>query len=76
MQDNVCLEKHIRVDEKLTHHENWLKEHEGKIDRLETSDAKNSTNIDNLCKQLSGQTKAIWGLALAIVSAILGYFLR
>ena len=68
VQKENCDTKHVRVDEKLEHHEGWLKEHEKKIDSLKESDAVNTTKIDNLCGQLSGLTKAIWGLVCTVRS--------
>lgn len=70
----VCAEKHKRVDERLDHHTNWLGEHEKKIDRLDRSDAVNTTALENLCKQISGQTKAIWGLVTIGATGFIGFF--
>ena len=74
MDEKVCAEKHRGIDEKIRHHESWLGEHEKKIDCLERSDATNTTEIKNLCKQISGQTKAIWGLVTTIATALFGFF--
>lgn len=71
---DICNKEHARVNEKLNHHEGWLKEHEGKIDRLEKSDATNTNEIKNLCRQISSQTKAIWGLVSAILMVLIGFF--
>jgi tetrahydromethanopterin S-methyltransferase subunit G len=73
MQD-ICSEKHKRVDERLDHHERWLGEHEKKIDALTTSDATNTTQIANLCRQIGSQTKAIWGLVSGILMVLIGFF--
>lgn len=75
MEDKVCELKHKAVDEKISHHENWLKEHEGKIDRLDRSDAVNTTALENLCKQIGNQTKAIWGLVSSVGLLLLGFFI-
>ena len=73
MQD-VCAEKHKRVDERLNHHERWLGEHEGKIDTLEKSDATNTNEIKNLCSRIGSQTTAIWGLVGSIFMVLVGFF--
>ncbi len=75
MEEKVCNSTHKRVDEILTGHENWLADHERKIDRLDRSDAVNTTALENLCKQLGGQTKAIWGLVSLVAAALLGFFM-
>lgn len=74
MQNEICIEKHKRVDENYTHHDNWLHEHEVSIDALQKSDARNTAVIANLCTQLGGLTKAIWGLILTLIVALLGFF--
>ncbi len=66
MDENVCREKQKWIDEKIRHHDNWLGDHERKIDGLEKSDATNQNEIKHLCQQIGGQTKAIWGLVTTI----------
>jgi hypothetical protein len=70
----ACETEHRRIDERLNHHESWLGEHETKIDRLDRSDATNTQAIDNLCKQIGGLTKAIWGLITIGATAFTGFF--
>lgn len=74
MDGKICSEKHKRVDERLNHHEKWLGDHEGKIDRLDRSDATNTEAIGSLCKQLGSQTNAIWGLVSTIAVSLFGFF--
>ena len=73
--DELCKEKHKALDERIERHESWLGEHEKKIDRLDRSDATNTTAIENLCKQIGGQTKAIWGLVTSILFILLGFLI-
>lgn len=82
MDDQVCIEKHRRIDDKIKHHDDWLGEHEKKLDCLEKSDATNTNEIKNLCQQIGnqsdsikGQTKAIWGLVTAIAGAGVSFFI-
>ena len=74
LEDDVCAEKHKRVDERLEQHEIIMKEHDSKIDVLSISDATNTAVISNLCDQLSSQTKAIWGLVSMVAVSLLGFF--
>lgn len=74
MEEALCKERHKAIDTELTRHSNWLNEHEKKIDRLDRSDAANTTALENLCKQIGGQTKAIWGLVSAVLMMLLGFF--
>ena len=73
--NELCNEKHKAIDEKFDRHEVWLSDHEKKIDRLDRSDATNTTAIENLCKQIGSQTKAIWGLVTVIMTTLLGFFI-
>jgi predicted DNA-binding protein YlxM (UPF0122 family) len=76
MDEKLCAEKHKAVDEKIKHHESWLGEHEKKLDTLEKSDATNTTQISNLVKAMSSQTKAIWGLIASILVMLIGYVIE
>lgn len=71
----LCEKEHGQIRDKLSHHERWLGEHEKKIDRLDRSDATNTRVIDDLCKQIASQTKAIWGLVSAVGLSLLGFFI-
>lgn len=73
--DEVCVEKHKRIDEKLEDHDGTLKEHGNSIKRLDRSDATNTEAIKNLCKQLGGLVRAIWALALSIGSFGVGFII-
>jgi hypothetical protein len=75
MEQKQCDERHKSVDEKLIRHEKWLGEHETKIDVLTKSDATNTTKIDNLCSQIAGLTKSIWGLVISLLSVLVGFFI-
>jgi len=71
--EKLCTEKHKAIETELTRHSSWLGDHEKKIDSLEKSDAKNTTQIDNLVQSMGGLTKALWGLVLTIAGALLGF---
>lgn len=75
MQNETCLEKHKRIDERLDIHDKRLDKHGERLDKLDRSDAKKEEAISNLCRQLSGQTKAIWGLVTAILTMLAGFFI-
>jgi hypothetical protein len=79
--ENLCAEKHKRVDERLDMHDDTLQDHSGRIVVLEKNDATNTNEIKNLCKSIESQsgrigslTNAIWGLVTGIFFALLGFF--
>jgi hypothetical protein len=74
MNEQVCAERHKAVDRTLAEHGELLKSHDEKIGELTTSDARNTTQIDNLVKSISNQTKAIWGLVMAVLATLAGFF--
>lgn len=74
-QEALCTERHNHINKTLGEHDKTLKEHGEDISKLYTHDAVNKTNIDALCKNLSGLTKAIWGLVVAVISTLVGFFI-
>lgn len=70
--NELCTEKHKRVDERLNHHEKWIGEHEGKIDKLEKSDAVNTEAITNLCTKISDLVTTLKWLIGFVVAPLAG----
>lgn len=72
--ENVCNEKHKRVDERLETHEKRLNAHAEQLDGLSLSDARNTTSLDNLCKQIADLVQTVKWLIGLVGSALLGFF--
>ena len=69
--DELCKEKHEQIKGKFQHHEDWLSEHEKQIDCLTKSDATNTANISNLCRQIKDLVASIrWVIALMIPTVV------
>ncbi len=75
MDEKLCNERHKAIEGELHRHSSWLGDHEKKIDKLERSDATNTTQIENLTKAIGSQTKAIWAFAGTVFAALLGFFI-
>jgi len=75
MMSDICAEKHKTIDATLTRHEDAIESLGGKVNTLEKSDASKTTAIENLCKQIGSQTKAIWGLVTALITMLAGFLL-
>ena len=56
--------------------EEWKSEAERKHDEYGQRIAKTETNVDNLTKSMSALTKALWGIASAILVACVTFFIR
>lgn len=75
MNDDLCLEKHERLKERIDTQERRLNAHSDKIDKLEQNDAKMITQIENLCKQLEGLTTVLkWFIGLLVGSFVAFFF--
>lgn len=79
MDDKLCELKHKTIEDKFNRHESWLCEHEEKIDKLSKSDATNTNEIKNLCKNISDLVATIkWliGIMVTIMgSSLVGFFI-
>jgi hypothetical protein len=75
MDDKLCSEKHLRVNERLNDHDEAISDHSEKLEKLAKSDAINTTQISNLVKSMGGLTKALWGLVLSIAGVLVGFFI-
>lgn len=75
MNEELCLEKHERIKERLDTQEKRLNAHSEKIDKLEQNDAKMIIQIENLCKQLEGLTTVLkWFIGLMVGSFVAFFF--
>ena len=72
--DQICEERHKRIDEKFVTQEKRINNHSGRIDKLEQDRAEDRTEIKNLCKQLKGLTDAIKFVGGPIIAGIIGFF--
>lgn len=75
MNDELCIEKHKRIDEKLEVHNTRLNNHGERLDKLEQDNASFKTELKNLCdnlKQLTGVLKALIGLG---ATTLVGFFI-
>lgn len=70
-EDNLCAERHKRVDETLDLHNTRLNNHSEALDKLSIANATNTTLITQLFKKLDYLTASIWGLVLVILGAVL-----
>jgi hypothetical protein len=75
MDEKICLLKHEQIEERLDGHDLLFKEHTEKIGLLEKRDAVHTSQLETLCKKLNDQTNAIWALVVAVVAALVTYFL-
>ena len=72
--EQVCKEKHKRIDEKLNTQEIRINNHSKRIDKLEQDRAEDRIEIKNLCKQLESLTNAIKFVGGPILAGLIGFF--
>lgn len=74
MNEELYLEKHKNLEEKLKVHYTRLNDHAGRIDKLEQNDKANAVRIDNLCNQIASLVTTMrWFIGL-IVGSFVGFF--
>jgi uncharacterized protein YlxW (UPF0749 family) len=75
MNEELYLEKHKSLEDKVNTQEKRINAHSEKLDKLEQNDARMITQIENLCKQLEGLTAVLkWFIGLLVGSFIAFFF--
>ncbi len=73
--EDICKEKHKRIDERLDVHDTRLNNHSERIDKLEQYQSRTETQIANLCEQIKSLVTTIrWFMGLIVGSGI-GFFI-
>ena len=74
-EPKLCDERHKRVDERLDIHDKRLNDHSKDIDKLNVSDARNTNEITNLCKQIGDLVTTLRWLIGLLVTTLGGFFI-
>ena len=74
-EPNVCEERHKNIKDKLEVHDKRLNSHSERLDRLDVSDAKNATEISNLCKQIGDLVTTLRWLIGLLVTTLGSFFI-
>ena len=73
--DNLCMERHKRIDEKLDNHEYRLNNYGKRLDMQEQKTSAFEATMSNLISQLSDLTSTMkWFLGIWL-STLLGFFI-
>lgn len=74
MNDEVCVERHRAISDKIEIHDKRLNDHSGRIDKLEQRGASVDTKIENLCEQIKSLVSIMkWFLATS-AGALISFF--
>ncbi|MBZ9633206.1 hemolysin XhlA family protein [Clostridium sp. FP1] len=74
MNDDLCLEKHNGIKEKLELHDKRLNNHSERIDKLEQGQSEFKVEIKNLCENIKNLTSTMkWFMGIWVTS-LLGFF--
>ena len=73
--EQVCDERHERIDSRLRDNDGTLREHGNKIGEIERACSRYEANIIHICETLKGLTKSIYGLTTALVVSLVGFFI-
>lgn len=73
--EDICKEKHKRIDERIYVHDTRLNNHSERIDKLEQHKSKTETEIKNLIEQIKNLVTTMrWFIGL-IVGSMVGFFI-
>jgi sugar-specific transcriptional regulator TrmB len=73
--DNVCEEKHKRIDECLDNHSKRLNNHSERIDKLEQFKSSTEVEIRNLIEQIKSLVQTLkWSMGV-IVTTLVAFFI-
>ena len=71
---DLCIEKHKRIEEKISTHDRRLNNHGDRIDQLEQYRSRTETMIKNLCERIDGLVTTMrWFMGL-LVGAFVTFF--
>lgn len=72
---DLCIEKHKRIEEKLSTHDRRLNNHGSRIDQLEQYQSRTETMIKNLCERIDGLVTTMrWFMGLLVGSFVTFFF--
>ncbi|SHH69111.1 hemolysin XhlA family protein [Clostridium intestinale] len=75
MNEELCLERHKRITEKLDEHERRINKHGERLDSLDKDSVELKTEIKNLCKQIGSLTAILkWFIGLLVGSFVAFFF--
>lgn len=72
--ENICKERHKRIDEKLEIHDKRLNNHSERLDRIELVNTKLEERLDNLIKQLTQLNSTMKWFMGIMVGAFVSFF--
>jgi chromosome segregation ATPase len=74
-EPNLCEERHKNIKEQLNTHNDRLNAHSKELDKLSVSDARNTNEISNLCKQIGDLVTTLRWLIGLLVTTLGGFFI-
>lgn len=75
MNEEICIEKHKNINQRLDVHDKRLNNHSQRIDELEQHRSRTEAKIENLCEQIKSLVTTIkWAMGLT-VGTLLSFFI-
>lgn len=75
LMENVCIEKHKRVDECLATQDRRLSNHSERIDKLEQFESSTRIEIRNLIEQIKNLVSALRWFTGITITTLVGFFI-
>lgn len=73
--ENVCIEKHKRVDERLDLTERRLNDHSARLDKVEQYQSRFEIQIENLCSKIDSLLSAMKWTTGLLITTLAGFFI-
>lgn len=74
MNEELCLERHKRLEEKLETHDTRLDAHSDRLDKLEQYQSRTEAKLESLCEQIGSLVSTMkWFIGL-LVGAFVSFF--
>jgi len=72
--ENLCVERHKSINDKMDIHDRRLNDHSGRIDKLEQRGASVDTKIENLCEQIKSLVSIMKWFLVTGAGALISFF--
>jgi hypothetical protein len=75
LMENVCIEKHKRIDERMDVQDKRLDNHSNRLDKLEQFESSTRIEIRNLIEQIKNLVNTLRWFTGITITTLIGFFI-
>lgn len=75
LMENVCIEKHKRIDERMEIQDKRLDNHSNRLDKLEQFESSTRIEIRNLIEQIKNLVNTLRWFTGITITTLIGFFI-